>query len=245
MGTKTPSPTPIPTPAIRVVPPSLTYTSRILDLTNWKLTLPTGASEKPTEIRQPQLNTFEGDPWFISVSSPSGVRFRAPVNGVTTGGSDYPRSELREMTENGTLNASWRSTSGTHTMFIDQAITALPLKKMHVVAGQIHDKNDDVIVIRLENSNLYVNVDGDNKYTLDSNYTLGKRFNIKFVAKDGKTEVFYNSVTPVYTLNKDYSGAYFKAGTYTQSNCSREESANCNDENFGEVIIYGLSVAHQ
>jgi len=245
IGTKTPSPTPIPTPTIRIVTPDLTRASRILNLTNWKLTLPTGSSEKPTEIKQPELNTFEADAWFISVSSPSGVRFRAPVNGVTTGGSNYPRSELREMTDSGSANASWSSTSGTHTMTIDQAIAAVPSKKKHIVAGQIHDKNNDVIVIRLEDNNLYVNVDGDNKHTLDSSYTLGKRFSIRFVVKDGETEVYYNGGTTAFTLNKDYSGAYFKAGAYTQSNCSREESANCNDGNFGEVIIYNLSVTHQ
>ena len=240
----TPSPTNVPTPVEVTVAPSLTKASRILDLTNWKLTLPTGSFEKPTEIKQPLLKTFEATPWFISV--PSGVRFRSPVNGVTTGGSDYPRSELREMERSGSVNASWDSTSGKHTMLIEQAITALPLKKKHVVAGQIHDKNDDVIVIRLEDNNLYVNVDGENKHTLDSDYTLGKKFSIRFVVENGKTQVFYNAgTTPVYTLDKDYSGAYFKAGAYTQSNCSREESGDCNDTNFGEVIIYRLLVTHQ
>lgn len=246
--TPTPTPTLVPKPTIRIIVPvpSLTRASQILDLSNWKLTLPTGESEKPTEIKQPQFNTFEVEPWFISVSSPSGVRFRAPVNGVTTGESDYPRSELREMTENGTQKASWGSTSGTHTMFIDQAITALPNKKKHIVAGQIHDNNDDVIVIRLEESNLYINVDGKNKHTLDSDYTLRKRFNVKFIVKDGKTEVYYNGgTTPSFTLNKNYKDVYFKAGAYTQSNCSKEKSEDCNDGNFGEVIIYGLSVAHQ
>ncbi len=235
-----------PTPMIRVIAPPLTIASKILNLTNWKLTLPTGASEKPTEIRQPELDTFEADPWFISVASPSGVRFRSSVNGVTTSGSDYPRSELREMTDNGTSNASWNSSSGIHTMFIDQAITAVPLKKKHVVAGQIHDKSDDVIVIRLEDRNLYVNVDGDNKHTLDTNYTLGKRFRIKFVVGDNQTKVYYNyGPDPVYTLDKKYSDAYFKTGAYTQSNCSKEETSDCNDENYGEVIVYQATVTHQ
>lgn len=232
-----------PKPTITPTTTQVDYPSQLINLTNWKLTLPIGSSEKPMEIKQPALATYKIDPWFIV--SNGGVRFRAPVNGVTTSGSGYPRSELREMTSNGTSNASWSSTSGTHTMFLDQAITAVPQTKKHVVAGQIHDSGDDVIVIRLEYPNLYVNVDGKNMYTLDSNYTLGKRFTVKFVATQGQTKVYYNgAAAPSYTLDKSYSGAYFKAGAYTQSNCSREASSACTDSNFGEVIVYQVVVTH-
>jgi hypothetical protein len=36
---------------------------------------------------------------------------------------------------------------------------------------------------------------------------------------------------------------YFKAGAYVQSNCQRE--AVCAPTNYGEVLIYKLSVAHR
>lgn len=222
------------------------FPSEVLDLTDWKITLPIGSSESPTEVKQPVLTNYELDPWFVVMPDGNGVRFRAPVNSVTTTGSNYPRSELREMTQDGKVKASWSSTSGTHTMFLDEAITAVPKTKKHVVAGQIHDAEDDIIVIRLEYPNLYVNVDGDNVVTLDKNYTLGKRFTMKFVAHDGKTDVYYNdSSKPVYTLSKDYSGGYFKAGAYTQSNCSREAASLCQDDNYGEVILYKATVTHQ
>jgi len=67
------------------------------------------------------------------------------------------------------------------------------------------------------------------------------------VVGDGQTKVYYNnSLDPVYTLNKKYSDAYFKTGVYTQSNCSREGSSSiCNDNNYGEVIVYQATVAHQ
>lgn len=221
--------------------------SEILDLTNWKITLPIGSDEKPIEVKQPVLATYRLDPWFVATDDGTGVRFRAPVKSVTTSGSNYPRSELREMTRNGTQQASWSTNTGTHTMTIDQAITAVPTTKKHVVAGQIHDAEDDIIVIRLEYPKLYINVDGDNVKTLDENYTLGKRFTIKFVVQNGKTDVYYNnSQTPVYTLTKSYSGAYFKAGAYTQSNCSREQNPSlCNENNYGEVILYDVEVTHQ
>ncbi len=223
------------------------YPSQVFDLTNWKETLPIGQSGHPVEVRQPELATYKIDPWFVVGATGSAIRFRAPVNGVTTKGSHYPRSELREMTNRGKDNASWSSKSGTHTMIIDEAVTAVPKLKKHVVAGQIHDASDDIIVIRLEYPNLYVNVDGKNVFKLDSSYTLGKRFTVKFVVHDNKTQVYYNgSSDPVYTLSKSYSSSYFKAGAYTQSNCLRELSPLfCNSNDYGEVMIYNLLVTHE
>lgn len=220
-----------------------TYPSQVLNLTNWKQTLPIGSSGSPTEIKQSKLAAYALSPYFSPNTGCDGVVFRAPVNGVTTSGSGYPRSELREMTKDGSANASWSTTSGTHTMIIDQAILAVPKAKKHVVAGQIHDASDDVIVIRLEYPKLFVDINGNTGPTLDANYVLGKRFTVKFEASNGKIKVYYNGgATPVYTLDKKSSGNYFKAGAYTQSNCSKEKV--CDSSNYGEVAIYNLLVKH-
>ncbi len=218
-----------------------TYPAEILNLASYKQTLPTGKSGSPTEILQPALGSYVSDPYFKTNATCDGVVFQAPVNGVTTSNSGYPRSELREMTNNGKDKASWSTTSGTHTMYIDEAITAVPKDKKHVVAGQIHDADDDVVVIRLEYPKLFVDINGKTGPILDANYTLGKRFTVKFVAENGKIKIYYNgSNDPIYTLNKSTSGCYFKAGAYTQSNCSKE--SDCSSDNFGEVIIYNLSL---
>lgn len=225
------------------------YPSQVLNLANWKITLPIGKPKKlssPLEIRQPDLAAYKIEPWFTVTPDGRAVRFRAPVNAPTTGGTKYARSELREMTHNGQDKASWSATDGTHTMFLDQAITAVPKIKQHIVAGQIHDDNDDIIVIRLEMPNLYVNVHGKNVYTLDSRYKLGKRFTVKFVVNNGQTKVFYNrSINPAYTLTLDYDDAYFKAGAYIQSNCDTEGSAElCHADNYAEVTVYNAIITH-
>src|SRR3989338_11394949 len=103
-----------------------TFPAQILNLTDWKETLPTGSSGSPTEIKQPALATFTVDPYSKVNATCDGVQFRAPTDGVTTSGSSYPRSELREMASNGTANASWSRTSGYHSMYIDQKNTAVP-----------------------------------------------------------------------------------------------------------------------
>lgn len=218
-----------------------------LDLRPWKITLPVDDPNKsgsqPLEIKQPALDSYQLNPWFIVRPGCDGVQFRSPVNGVTTSGSSYPRSELREMTGNGTSQASWSSDSGTHTMTILQAITRLPASKPHVVAGQIHDADDDVSVFRLEGTKLYVTNGDDSHYKLvTSNYVLGTAFEARFVVGNNKIMAYYNGVLQT-TISKSFSGGYFKAGAYTQANCSN--SSPCSSGNYGEVVVYEVTVGHQ
>ncbi|MGI8813944.1 MAG: polysaccharide lyase family 7 protein, partial [Pseudonocardia sp.] len=217
--------------------------SELLDLGNWKLTLPTGAKGGPTEILGQQLGSFASDDWFNVGRGCEAVAFRAPVNGVTTSGSKNPRSELREMTAGGTGNAGWSSTSGTHTMTLTEAFTRLPEGKPHVVGGQIHDASDDITVFRLEGTNLYVTNGNDPHYQLvTGNYVLGTPFEAKFVVSGGQVRAFYNGHL-VATIAKAFDGAYFKAGAYTQANCAN--AAPCDSGNYGEVLIYDLQVTHR
>ena len=216
--------------------------SDILNLTNWKLTLPVDTSHagSPDEYKQPELDGYQDANYFHVNSAKDGVVFKAHCGGYTTSGSGYPRSELREMTSNGSANASWSTTSGTHTMEIRQMVTHLPVAKPHVVVGQIHDANDDVIVFRLEGTKLFVDQNGVNGPVLTSNYQLGTVFTVKFVAKNGGVECYYNGQY-IYTYQVSTSGCYFKAGCYTQSNTSKGDAASA----YGEVVIYNVTVSHQ
>ncbi|HEX4250847.1 MAG TPA: polysaccharide lyase family 7 protein, partial [Pseudonocardia sp.] len=87
---------------------SCRYPAQLLDLKAWKLTLPTGSAGSPKEITQPALATFSSSPWFQPTSDCAAVVFRSAVDGVTTKGSSYPRSELREMGDGGSA-AGWSS----------------------------------------------------------------------------------------------------------------------------------------
>lgn len=216
------------------------YPADVLNLANWYIGLPIGEDESPTNVEQPELATFAVDPWFVPTPDCVSVQFRAAVNGVTTSGSSYPRSELREM--RGSAKASWSSTSGTHTMVIRQAITRLPNDKPHVVAGQIHDSSDDVSVFRLEGRNLYL-TNGDNSHykLITSTYTLGTEFEAKFVVSGGSIRAYYNGTLQA-TIQKSFSGGYFKAGAYTQANCSN--SSPCGTSNYGQVMIRSLTLTH-
>ncbi|WP_328891622.1 polysaccharide lyase family 7 protein [Streptomyces sp. NBC_00316] len=218
------------------------YPAEQLDLTNWKETLPTGSAGSPTEVKQPALATFASDPWFTVNPACTGVQFRAAVNGVTTSGSGYPRSELREMTNNGTANASWSATSGTHTLTFREAFKHLPNDKPEVVGAQIHDAEDDITVFRLEGTNLYITNGDDTHYKLvTSSYALNTVYEGEFVVSGGEIKAYYNGTLEA-TIPYTGSGNYFKAGAYTQANCSN--SAPCSADNYGEVHIYNLEVTH-
>ena len=218
------------------------YPADVLDLSAWKVQLPIGAEEDPDEVTQPALATYAVDPWFRADDACDGVLFRSAVNGVTTGGSSYPRSELREMTADGSDEAGWSATSGTHTMVVREAITALPADKPHVVAGQIHDGDDDVTVFRLEGTKLYV-TKGDTTHhkLVDDDYVLGTPFEAKFVVSGGSIRAYYNGVLQT-TISASFPDGYFKAGAYTQANCGNSDP--CGDSNYGEVVIHDIAVTH-
>jgi hypothetical protein len=219
-----------------------TYPSEVLDLTDWKLTLPTGDDEDPTEITQPELATFSAKPWFRAESHCDAVRFRAAVNGVTTRGSSYPRAELREMTDGGEDEAEWSTTDGTHTLVVREAFTALPEERPYLVGAQVHGGDDDVTVFRLEGSSLYI-TDGDDRHhhLVTDDYELGTEFEAKFVAEGGEVSVYYNGRLET-VIPHDGDTNYFKAGAYTQANCDNSEP--CADDNYGEVRISRIKVTH-
>lgn len=237
-----------PLPTMPPAPAALTcrYPAQVLDLANWKITLPVakpGDPTSPLEVKQPQLRTYSNSPYFVASSRCDSVTFRAPVKGVTTPGSTYPRSELREMANNGANNASWSSTLGTHRITATEAFTALPKVKPHLVGLQVRDANDDLSAFRLEGSNLYITDGNNSHYKLVTDlYTLGTRFEAKFEVSGGMIRAYYNGVLQA-TLLKVFTGGYFKAGAYTQANCTN--SSPCSSDNYGSTAIYKLTLFHQ
>lgn len=251
------------------------YPSQVFDLTNWKLTIPEQNTAKakcddgtypPKEIKQtdtPSLNTYANSQYFFLNGAKNGIVFKAPVNGAHTCGSNYSRSELREMKDDGKNEADWSSISGKHSMEISQAVLHLPVTKPHVVVGQIHDSGDDVVVFRVEGPKpgqaggikLYVNADGDsNDVVLTNNYVLGTPFTVKFEVENGRTTYFYNGQPvmkngQVAVLTRNYSGAYFKAGSYVQASCTYASDGwtpeDCSSSiPYAEVEIYNVTVCH-
>ena len=82
--------------------------------------------------------------------------FKAAVDGATTSGSKYARTELREM--DGTEKAAWNLKNGgtlTATLKVDET----PIKDGgtpgRVVVGQIHGQDEELVRLYFENGNAY------------------------------------------------------------------------------------------
>ena len=229
------------------VPPgsSSTLPSRILNLANWKLTLPVDSkgltSGTAIEVIQPQLASYRHPAWFTANLEGTAVVFRANAGGATTSGSNYARSELREMA--GSSRAAWSRATGDHTMIIRQAITRVPVNKSEVVAGQIHDGSDDVLQIRYEEDEglIALLANGSVRRTIDAGYRLGTTFTVVVHVNSAGIDVTYNGTAKVTDFQPSGAGDgwYFKAGCYTQSNEEHDDDAE-----YGEVVVSGLTLAH-
>ena len=217
--------------------------ANVLDLDRWKLTLPynTSRAGNPDEVVHPELSNFEDPTSFFVSEAADTVIFRAKCGGLETKNSTYPRSELREMKPGGKDEASWSTDDGhTHELNLELAITQTPAVKQHVVCAQVHDPEDDVLMVRLEKKKLFIERSGTTDVPLDSNYKLGDKFQIRIVAAEGRIKVWYNESLKM-DWETDRDDCYFKAGCYTQSNVSKGDLP----EAYGEVTVSKLQLIHR
>ena len=106
------------------------------DLSHWNLTLPTGSSGHPNVISTSTLTGGYTSQYFYTGTDGAMV-FWCPVTGVTTSGSTYPRTELRETNSDGS-KYNWNVKDGTATLSATVAVNQVP-SSGRVVIGQIHD----------------------------------------------------------------------------------------------------------
>ena len=231
----------------------------------WKITYPTGVEDKT-------LCGESNNEYFYVNETGDAIVFRAPIrsdNGTTPNSSNI-RSELRERVADGSVDIYW-TTVGTHMIYVKQAITHLPINKSHLVATQIHGNKDDGIddsmVMRLEDSHLFLSFNGGKlreDITIKTNYSLGTIHEVIFLVVDGKHYCYYaedgnllnsfnndNATSYLikdgdneYVMDLNYDESYFKVGNYTQSNADEEGNDTDNPNNYGEVLVYDFSVSH-
>lgn len=213
---------------------------------NWKINIPLRGAP---EIVQPKLATYSSE-WFHLNEAGDGVVFHCPTNGGTTPNSKNPRSELREMRDDGNDEAEWNSSTGQHSMIVDLMVTELPAgSKPHCVLAQIHggDGDDDLTVFRLEGNTsgdrnvgkLWI-TSGDNTHAHHAaDIRLGTRYQLGFHVDNGTISYSYNGFAiPYKQTNKKKSGCYFKAGAYNQA-------GGVGDPNgYAEVVLYAVQVCH-
>ncbi|MEQ9304733.1 MAG: polysaccharide lyase family 7 protein, partial [Marinoscillum sp.] len=231
----------------------------------WKITYPDGEEDKT-------LCGEANNEYFYVDNSENAIVFFAPIrsNNGSTPNSDYIRSELREREPDGSVDIYW-TTEGSHMIYVKQAITHLPINKSHLVATQIHgnksDGIDDAMVMRLENSHLFLSFNGGDlrsDLTIKTDYTLGDVHEVIFLVVDGLHYCYYSEDGNLlnaynngnassylvkdgsndYVMDLNYDQSYFKVGNYTQSNADQEGSDTDDPDNYGEVYVYDFFVRH-
>lgn len=214
-------------------------TDPFVNLDPFKVTLPIGEPEKPREVFP--IDAFEYDPWFVQ-NADGTVDFRARVDGVSTSGSSYARSELREM-----VPKSWSVSDGKrHRLLGLCQILEMPGRKTDdytpgVVFGQVHDTVDDVVILMADITGRVIVEEGlgpgngSIKHVMLTGYQLGDELNYWIDATSAGTDVTINGKR--IHLDRKPSGAYSKAGCYLRGNTS-------NATGRGHVRYKALGTSH-
>lgn len=234
----------------------MAYNSDNFDLSNWKITLPVdsegGTSGVAVEVKN--LVGYE-DPKYFYDAPDGAMVFSAMVDGATTSGSKYARSELREM--NGSDRAAWKLSEG-GTMTATLEVDKVPQKDGgpgKIVIGQIHGQDEELVRLYHENGKVYFVNDragssnDETTFALkdasgkEPNISLNEKFSYKIDAKgdaltvevyaDGQT---YTSTSKINSVWQSDS-FYFKAGAYLGVN---ESTGSGN----GQVSFYDLDFGH-
>lgn len=214
----------------------------------WRLdtNLPTnGDYRNSITIDTNELNTYS-DSFFQTITG-GGVSMRARFGGaVTSTGTAYARTELREMADASTA-AAWACTSKAKQMFARVRIKKTGRYKPEMSVAQIHDGDSDRLEIlytydRMQNGNAFpaTGTLGDKGRilavwngvrtgvaTLDAAYVVGDIIEVTITANGtagpGYMHVDYNNVTQhkpssaCKAFGPTTGGCYFKAGNYHQS----------------------------
>ncbi len=215
------------------------------DLSTWELDLPINNQTIPSS----QLQGPNGyhDSYFFTDPTDGSMTFWDPENGQTTPNSNYPRSELREVTPGGQI-ANWAVT-GTHTLSATLQSDMIP---DHVCVGQIHCGTGTPSTSKplLE---LFYFANGDIQMGIEAspagmetlhpvtNVPLGTQWSYVISLTGGNTIglVVNGGTMHTWTMPSsfDQEGMYFKAGDYDQSNGSNASVG-------AKVQFYALKVLH-
>lgn len=226
--------------------------SSILDLSHWKLTLPIDAARGITgeaaEVASEQLASGYMSGYFCTDPS-GGVRFWAPVNGATTDGSDYPRSELRQMLDPDDDNVNWTPADMLAKLSATLTVSSVPSATQKVVVGQVHGfQTNAYIKLRYQydsashTGSLAALVNEDPASTSSTNFgsidglPFGQPFTYSIVVRQRVFTIRVND--QVLTSFHVHYGwlhepMYFKAGSYDQASGSSSTDG-------GRVTFYEL-----
>jgi hypothetical protein len=265
---------------ITALDPALQPSSNF-DLSNWSLVipLPLGGIGEATSISNttlngiPAINSGYSNPPYFFTGLFGSMNFFAPLNGATTPGSVFPRTELIEMLPG--LSPTWKlSTFTSNTLTASLLVSEVPPSK-RIVIGKIQDKGNpddtDQVVAKKSLVKLYYDLnllDPNNNpcngcvyarirpvpaqdfflktVTLINNIPLNKLFMFKFtLLGDGTLTIKANNVSTKVLLNTstDNTIGWGSQELYFRVGVYVPENGSSNVQG-GADSFYSLEVKH-
>lgn len=118
-----------------------------IDLTNWKVTTPSGIGKKPYEVGPPEISNYATNeklkPFMYNDSTRGALVFHAYPSKATTRNTKYSRSELREQMVPEDNNTNWTFKDGARMkgkLSISQVTKDSDGKYHRIIIMQIHGR---------------------------------------------------------------------------------------------------------
>lgn len=237
------------------------YPFVILNLNKWKLNAFQGDLNNLEYVDRIQnLPTYSNENWFFS-SAENWVTFKCYAGFPTSNNSGNPRTELRELEDDGQTNSYWDGNIGYHSMEWEFRVDQLP-SSGKLCFGQIHgpsDTYDDVIrvqfqgnknqgegEVRLKVMGWVTEENGDKEGDfLDGDWQLDQVYRLQLIFENENLilyEIKEEKKIEIYRFEGcNSSKNYFKAGLYMQS----MQNKTFDLKDYGQVSMSYLSVTHQ
>jgi hypothetical protein len=218
-----------------------------IDFSIWQLQLPTGSGSSPDTISPAKLAMDYSSAYFKKVDD-GGYAFMDPAKGVTTSGSDHPRSELRESNANGG-EATWTST-GTNIMNVSGKVTLMSggTKGSTTVAQVFVADSNTLCELQYNGSQFKVFYEeskgnGQGPDTLAGTFPINTKYTFTLSLSKGVLDVSIND--KVLWTKKPSSAVsgkkfYFKVGNYDQTS----SAGTPNTTPYTVVEAYTVDVEH-
>ena len=196
-----------------------------MTLTNWKLQLPVSNGDGGVvEVSMPALRTYSSE-YFraVNVTGAGGVvrqfaRMSAPTNGARTSGSNYPRTELREMS--GAAKANWPCLTTTKSLAFTAIIAEMPVQSPKVDIAQIHNNENGMVFLEYSAGVLQIKLNTKpNHIAKVAIVGVNQEFSVHLRLQAGKLSVDFNGAPKIrnLALPSTLNMCYLKAGAYVQS----------------------------
>ncbi|MBD1598627.1 polysaccharide lyase family 7 protein [Pseudomonas typographi] len=220
----------------------------MIDLAVWNLSIPVGSP--PKTIATSRLVSGYSDKYFNSKEGK--LFFWAPVTGSKTANAIYPRTELRETFEDGSLR-NWKFTQANNLLRATVKVSKVP-SSGRVVIGQIHCYESTKPLLKLEYQYSDSRQTGKvvaklrrspsqseaQVITVADDVPMNSRFQYMIhLGTAGDLSVGAHGEAYRTRLNSTWKSEalYFKAGVYTQDNTGYSSEG-------GEVLFSSLNAQH-